>query len=191
MSESCAEIHVLIVSDGANGGDSNDITSTRLKESRNSFRLLNATCSSLGFSDGNVEYGKVLISAIEKENDSFRPNIVITQYANEDSAEHQDHIAVFRAVKNVCFRRDNVKMLLAAEPMNLAASFVPNTFYNITGQFDLKLKAISMHQSQKQRFYMKKTYQEVRSARWADRAFREEAETSRYCEAFQLEKLIC
>ncbi|MGR6431040.1 PIG-L deacetylase family protein [Rhizobium sp. PAMB 3174] len=194
LSSQGAQISEVIVSDGSRGGPADhngrSIAQVRLEEAQAAFRPINASLSTLGFADGDLDYNRELINSIETINNIIDPTMVISHYANEYSSEHQDHIAVFRAVKNVCFRKSNVKIFLSSEPINLGSDFTPNVFIDITDQFEQKWNAIASHRSQAGRFYMRRPYQEVRSTGWAQRAFPTNQEVVRYCEAFQLEKLL-
>lgn len=78
---------------------------------------------------------------------------VVRAYTMHDSDRHQDHRAVHKASIVAC---RNIPQVLGYETPSTWLTFIPQVFENVTEKrFSQKLRALSFHQSQKHRDYMR------------------------------------
>ena len=144
--------------------------------SRRSDRVLEAERASAGMGfellrgalpDGDLQYSNQLIVQIEKWVREYQPAIVITHDYDPAGIDHQDHIAVARAVLNVAHRKPEIEVLLQVEPSRGSRSFEPNAFVEVGAFAAQKLAAIACHKSQIHKDYLQPEYITLRSRWWA------------------------
>jgi LmbE family N-acetylglucosaminyl deacetylase len=141
--------------------------------------------------DGDLQYSSRLITQIEQWVGEYEPAIVITHDYDPAGIDHQDHIAVARAVLNVAHRKPNIELLLQVEPSRGSRSFEPNAFIDVSAFAAAKLRAIACHNSQSHKAYLRPAYLEMRSNWWAAAAGKldsGEAEAEAHVEAFRIAK---
>ena len=117
--------------------------------------------------DGDLQYSSQLIVPIEKWIRDYQPAIVITHDYDPAGIDHQDHIAVARAVLNVAHRKPGIELLLQVEPSRGSRSFEPNVFVEVGAFAANKLAAIACHKSQAHKDYLQPGYISLRSDWWA------------------------
>ena len=117
--------------------------------------------------DGDLQYSSQLIVAIEEWVRNYKPSIMITHDYDPAGIDHQDHIAVARAVLNVAHRRPEIELLLQVEPSRGSRSFEPNAFVEVGAFARQKLAAIACHKSQLHKNYLQPDYINLRSNWWA------------------------
>ncbi len=124
---------------------------------------------------------------IEEWLNQYEPAIVITHDYDPAGIDHQDHLAVARAVLNVAHRKPAIELVLQVEPSRGSRSFEPNAFVEATEFAARKLAAIACHKSQAHKDYLQPHYVNLRSSWWAAVAGRASSATSeRHVEAFRV-----
>ena len=169
-----------------------------LAHARISDRVLEAQTASavMGFEllrgalpDGDLQYSSQLIMQVEKWVRQYEPTIVITHDYDPSGIDHQDHIAVARAVLNVTHRKPEIQLLLQVEPSRGSRSFEPNVFVEVGAFAATKLAAIACHKSQSHKDYLQPAYLNLRSSWWAavsGMSNRSSAGTEVHVEAFRI-----
>lgn len=149
---------ILIMTSGNKGANID-----RKKETAKAFKNSQIDIKYLDFSDGYVEMNYDLLSNIREELNNYQPNVVITHYPDDSGVEHQDHVAIGKAVINNVIRVPfSIEKLLLAEPLLSAkTSFEANYFVDISEWFEEKIQAIQEHRSQENKFYMNLGFQIV------------------------------
>jgi LmbE family N-acetylglucosaminyl deacetylase len=149
------EANVLVVTDGENGTflehphQETVMNGGRREESIAAFSRIGVTTTFLGLSDGHLSINIELVSKIESYLNEYKPEIVITHFAQFNAVEHHDHVAVGCAVVNAATRARSIKTVLQAQPLAAGLMpFVPNYFVKITPHIEAKVKAINEHQTQ-------------------------------------------
>lgn len=150
---------ILIVTSGNKGANID-----RKKETNKAFENSQIDIKYLNFLDGDVEMNFDLLSHIREELNTYQPNVVITHYPDSLGVEHQDHVAIGKAVINNIVRVPFlIEKLLLAEPLlSSKTSFEANYYVDISEWFEEKMEAIQKHRSQEDKFYMNRTFQTVR-----------------------------
>jgi LmbE family N-acetylglucosaminyl deacetylase len=113
--------------------------------------------------DGDLQYSSRLIMQIEQWVKEYQPAILITHDYDPGGNDHQDHLAVSRAVLNVVHRRPEIELLMQVEPSRGSRSFDPNTFVDVSKFAAAKLTAIACHKSQSHKEYLQPNYIALRS----------------------------
>src|SRR5262249_45070268 len=108
--------------------------------------------------DGDLQYSSRLIMQIEEWVNRHEPAIVITHDYDPAGIDHQDHIAVARAVLNVAHCKPEIELVLQVEPSRGSRSFEPNAFVDVTEFAARKLAAIACHKSQAHKDYLQPHY---------------------------------
>jgi LmbE family N-acetylglucosaminyl deacetylase len=157
---------VGIVTDGlaglAHAGPSNRVLEAEKASAVMSFELLRGALP-----DGDLQYSSQLIMQVEQWVRDYEPAVVITHDYDAAGIDHQDHIAVARAVLNVAHRKPEIELVLQVEPSRGSRSFEPNAFVEV-GEFAAKkLAAIACHKSQSHKDYLQPAYINLRSSWWA------------------------
>ena len=131
-------------------------------------------CAIMGFdllrgalADGDLQYSSALIMQIEEWVNQYKPAIVVTHDYHPAGIDHQDHIAVARAMLNVAQRKPDIELLLQVEPSRGSRSFEPNAFVDVSRFAAKKLAAIACHKSQSHKDYLQAAYIKLRSSWWA------------------------
>jgi|SRR6185437_16707925 N-acetylglucosamine malate deacetylase 1 len=190
-----SDVKVLILTNGSNGFSVSgqvhpQLPAIRRDETIAALRQVTSSIQFCDFPDGSLIGSADLIGAIETVVNDGRPDLVITHFADRTGVDHQDHSAVARSVRNVCFRKPFVRCLLSGEPIQPYTDFQPNVFVDITPHFEEKCGALVRHRSQAGRQYLERTFHEARSTRWASLANPDPPVGTRYFESFRLEKLV-
>jgi N-acetylglucosamine malate deacetylase 1 len=188
-------VKVLILTDGSNGFSVSgradpQLPAVRRDETIAALQQVTSSIKFCDFPDGSLISNADLIGTIETTINDEQPELVITHFADRTGVDHQDHAAVARSVRNVCFRKPFVRCLLSGEPIQPYTDFQPNVFVDITPYFEEKCAALARHRSQAGRQYLEKAFHEARSTRWASLANAGPSTGTRYFESFRLEKLV-
>ena len=119
------------------------LVSERVREMQESAKVMNAEVVWGEFLDGSVSaHERDLVDFIESQiRQEFDPSIV---YAHGTNDSHQDHRAV--ALATLGAARGHNRILQFESPS--AISFDPTVFVDISDVFDLKIKAVSCHDTQ-------------------------------------------
>ncbi len=140
------EVRILVLSNGEHGGD----PEVRKREALESARVLGCReVNFLGLPDGRVNDSIDSVSKIEAHVLEFGPDRV---YCNSNRDRHQDHRNGSLATLSAARKVSEVFMY---EGMTAWTSFQPSTFVDITDVIDLKMRAIAVHRSQENRYYMR------------------------------------
>ncbi|EFG6525396.1 TPA: PIG-L deacetylase family protein [Escherichia coli] len=143
----------VVMTQGTAGCDNNI---NRHDESRNSLQSLGCQqIFHLHFEDTQTQYH--IDSMIKSLEDIIFKHIpeyieIIRAYTMHDSDRHQDHRAVHKASIVACRK---IPQVLGYETPSTWLNFVPQVFEEVDEYFfNVKLKALSYHQSQQHRNYM-------------------------------------
>lgn len=141
-----ARIIVLIFSGGEKSGDRN----IRQAEAKEAANYLNYDILRLfNFPDTQFSaYIPHIVNEIEQLLKKYKISTIITHSPYDI---HQDHRAIFEAAKIAA--REQVS-LLCYEDVSTDKEFIPNYFVDITEFIDIKLKAIKLFKTQKDKIYM-------------------------------------
>lgn len=164
LRESGWKIVIAIATRGENGADSQ--AWNRESEARASAALIGAEVVFGDFRDGSVPRSSDLIGWVDSLLETWRPALIVTHFAAEARLAHQDHVAVEAAVHIATRRAAWLPDLLLAEGVDAEPSFRPNWFADVTAQFDCKLRALAMHESQAGKPYMRACFTRLRARRW-------------------------
>jgi LmbE family N-acetylglucosaminyl deacetylase len=159
-------ILVGIITDGLAGLDPSR-ANDRVLEAEKASTIMDFELLRGGQPDGDLQYGSQLIVQIERWVQDYQPAIVITHDYDPAGLDHQDHIAVARAVLNVAHRKSGIELLLQVEPSRGSRSFDPNVFVEVGAFAAKKLAAIACHKSQSHKDYLQPGYISLRSDWWA------------------------
>jgi LmbE family N-acetylglucosaminyl deacetylase len=133
-----ARIELLVMTDGARGGDPR----TRRSEQRRAAMLLGAHRVHWGgYRDTLLPSIRHLIDRMEKVIGSLAPDFIFVNYTDDT---HQDHRQVARAA--VSATRYSRNVLFYEGPTTV--DFTPAVFIDIEGEMDRKLQALRTHRSQ-------------------------------------------
>jgi LmbE family N-acetylglucosaminyl deacetylase len=138
--------------------------------------------------DGDLQYSSRLIMQVEQWVSEHKPAIVVTHDYDPAGIDHQDHIAVARAVLNVAHRKPEIELLLQVEPSRGSRSFEPNVFVDASQFASVKLAAIACHKSQSHKGYLQPKYIELRSSWWAAVSGMRDTGSDVHVEAFRIAK---
>lgn len=179
-------VAMVVVTRGENG--TNVASWDRMNEARRAAESIGAELIFGDYSDGYVQVSGDLVRWIEGLMQDWKPDVVLTHFTGDSRTSHQDHVAVETAVQIAVRRADWRPMLLLAEGIDHDMTFRPNWFVDITRDYDAKLSAIQMHESQARKYYMRSAHVEVRARRWDINFSRpaDEEYAPRYWEAYFL-----
>jgi N-acetylglucosamine malate deacetylase 1 len=104
----------------------------RVREAERASAIMGFELLRAALPDGDLQYSSRLIMAIEHWVSEYKPAIVITHDYDPAGIDHQDHIAVARAVLNIIHRRPEIELLLQVEPSRGSRSFEPNVFVDVS-----------------------------------------------------------
>ena len=141
------EVHALVMTHGSTGGDE----VTRVAEANAAAQFLGLTALKvMDFPDSRLpEYGKEMIDAIEALLLRLNPDIVLTHSAHD---RHQDHHAVHMATIRAARTHPAV---LSYESPSVTDEFTPRFYVDIDQYVDVKVDSVRIHQSQKDRPYVR------------------------------------
>jgi LmbE family N-acetylglucosaminyl deacetylase len=157
---------VGILTDGLAGSVPTGITN-RVAEAEGASAVMGFELLRGALPDGDLQYSSQVIMQIENWVRDFEPAIVITHDYDPSGIDHQDHIAVARAVLNVVHRKPQIELLLQVEPSRGSRSFEPNAFIEVGAFAAKKRAAIACHKSQLHKDYLQPAYINLRSIWWA------------------------
>jgi len=176
---------VGIVTDGLAGRPSSG--GNRIEEAERASAIMGFELLRGCLPDGDLQYSSRLIMQIEEWINLYEPAIVITHDYDPAGIDHQDHIAVARAVLNVAQRKPTIELVLQVEPSRGSRSFEPNAFVEVSEFAARKLAAIACHKSQAHKDYLQPRYVNLRSSWWAAVSGRASSATSEmHVEAFRV-----
>lgn len=140
------EVHALIMSRGAAGGDQQE----RVGEARAGATFLGArTVTVHDFPDTALQgAANGLVAAIETTIGQFDPDIILTHSAHD---QHQDHAAVHAATLRAARQHHSI---LCFESPSVTRDFNPSIFIDIADYVDVKVQAVRMHRDQASKPYM-------------------------------------
>ncbi|MDP9806302.1 LmbE family N-acetylglucosaminyl deacetylase [Trueperella bonasi] len=146
LADSGHEIHTMIMTAGAVGGD----PEIRAQEAINGSKFLGASrCDVYDFTDTKLETDmNGMIAAIEKKINQFNPDIIFTHSAND---QHQDHAAVHLATLRAGRRH---RAILCFESPSVTTQFTPKVFVDIDDYVGVKSSAVAIHENQAGKPYM-------------------------------------
>lgn len=119
----------------------------RKKEAKDAAKILGADIKILDLNPEELVFDRKLVREFDKIIDSFRPNVIYTQWNNDS---HQDHNFVANASiassrKNDC----SVYMYEQTIPGGIGPNgFRAQLYIDISKEIDKKLKAVEAHKSQ-------------------------------------------
>jgi len=123
----------------------------RREESEKAAAILGANLSVLDLDPYELVFGRRLIEAFDRVLEEFQPDVIYTSWIHDS---HQDHIIVSQgtiaaARKNSC----SLYMYEQALPSGLTPyAFRAQAFVDISDTMEAKSRAISVHQSQVEKF---------------------------------------
>ncbi len=143
------EIHGLIMTNGARGGDA----VRRLREAESGSKFLGM--KSITFADlpdGELSsYNAGMIQEIERLIGVHNPGVLFTHSAND---YHQDHNAVHLAVMRAARAHSSI---LCFESPSVTADFKPTIFVDVEDYRGVKMVAIGEHRDQRGKSYLGST----------------------------------
>lgn len=146
LADSGHEVHGLVMSNGAVGGDQ----SKRPDEAHRASEFLGlSSCTVAGFPDtalGNHMSG--MIAAIEAQINRLNPDLILTHSRND---QHQDHSAVHLATLRAGRKHHSI---LCYESPSATAEFAPQVFIDVRDYVPTKVAAIGLHRDQSGKPYM-------------------------------------
>lgn len=140
------EVHTLILSAGAVGGDK----SIRPGEARAASAFLGATgCTVADFPDTRLaEHEQAMMSAIEARIAALNPDLILTHSLHD---QHQDHVAVHRATMRAARQHPAI---LCYESPSATTEFLPQIFVDVDDYVGVKTAAVALHADQGDKPYM-------------------------------------
>lgn len=141
------EIHALIMSDGAVGGDAD----TRPGEAYAGAAFMRLTeCQVIGLPDTQLaQHDGDMVTAIESKLNALNPDLIFTHSSND---QHQDHEAVHWATMRAARRHPAI---LCYESPSVTRQFTPQVFVDIEDYVDAKATAVAVHHDQADKPYMR------------------------------------
>ena len=149
LAQAGAQVHAVIFSKGRRGALSDQ---DRAIESRAALEILGIQKIDIyDFEDTRLSgVLNEMVEVLDQHVAADRPRRAYTMFQHD---RHQDHRAVYEASAIAC---RCVPQLLGYETPSSYPNFVPTVFEDITDFLDVKLKSLSFHTSQGQRFYMQR-----------------------------------
>jgi LmbE family N-acetylglucosaminyl deacetylase len=132
-----AKIHLLCMSDGAEGGD----PGTRAREAERAASVLRAKLHWGGFRDTRVEVSKESVGRIETALRESKADLVFIPFGDDT---HQDHRRTSRAARAATRRVGEV--LFYETPSSV--DFRPTVFVDVGAVLSRKLRLLKAHRSQ-------------------------------------------
>lgn len=130
---------IAVVTAGTSGPGQ---VSERVREMHESAKIINAEVVWGDFLDGSVStHERDLVQFIETQIKEYQPDTI---YAHGTSDSHQDHRAV--ALATLGAARGHNQILQFESPSSIC--FEPTVFVDISDVLDLKIKAVSCHDTQ-------------------------------------------
>lgn len=131
-----------------------------------------------------------IVKAIEKTKNKIKPDTVFTHYGKDLNVDHQiTYKAVTTATRPL--ERETVKEIYSFEipsstEWSYPLSFSPNTFYDISGTIDIKLKALERYKTELKEYPHPRSLKaiELIAQNWGVKV------GLRYVEAFEMVRII-
>ncbi len=176
LSDAGHEVHVLVMSNGAVGGNQN----IRATEAIRGAHFMGAksviTCN---LPDTKLlESTNEMVQAIEERINLLKPDVVFTHSEHD---QHQDHHAVHMATLRAARRHSSI---LCYESPSATRKFSPAVFIDIADYLGVKINAVAQHRNQKGKPYMSE--ENVRGIA----AFRGNQAKTQYAEGFEPVRLL-
>lgn len=170
------EVHVLVMSNGAVGGDQ-DI---RGHEAMRGARFMGALSVKAGrLPDTRLsESSNEMVALIEQRIGELDPDVLFTHSEHD---QHQDHHAVHLATLRAARRHSSI---LCFESPSATRKFNPAVFIDIEDYLDVKVNAVAQHQNQ-----MGKPYMSADNVRGIA-AFRGNQAKTQFAEGFEAVRLL-
>lgn len=146
LSDEGHELHGLIMTNGAKGGDA----SRRVGEAERGADFLKLTSlTTAHLPDLDLENHTCdMIDVIEEHFSRIHPDVILTHSHND---YHQDHVAVHQAVMRASRSHHSV---LCFESPSVTADFNPRVFVDVGQYSDVKVEAINFHKDQIGKSYL-------------------------------------
>ncbi|HEY3513875.1 PIG-L deacetylase family protein [Kribbella sp. NPDC051137] len=170
------EVHMLVMSHGARGGDN----AVRPLEAKRAGKLLGAASVTVfDFPDTRLnEQAAALVSAIESAMVQVEPDIVLTHSGND---QHQDHNAVHLATLRAARQHPAI---LCYESPSATSDFRPSVFVGIDQYVEAKVAAVAAFRDQAGKPYM--TAERIRGLA----SFRGAQAKARFAEGYEPVRLL-
>lgn len=129
---------------------------------------LNASCTPLNMSDGEVSLSQV-ISAVEAQLRLLRASVVVWPHG-EGREQHQDHVVLHHAMLNISKRSDYgfCSWIVAQPPVFEDAQFKPTLFIPFgRDRLDEMVALVSIYASEKRKAFTREGFLRSRAERWA------------------------
>jgi len=121
-----------------------------LKEGYEAARILKTELKVLDFPTKDIEFNSDVVTAIEKEINSFKADVIFTHNINDTHQAHistaQASIAAARYLNNIYFYEPIYPSGRAPLPFN------PQVFNDITDYLDIKIDSLKAHKSQYEKY---------------------------------------
>ena len=140
------EVHALVMSSGAVGGD----VDRRAGEAHRAGALIGVTsCTVGGLPDTRLDESvRVMTNLVEEQLQRHNPDIILTHSAHD---QHQDHLAVNLATMRAARAHPAI---LCYESPSVTADFKPQVFVDIEDYLPAKAAAVAEHADQRSKSYM-------------------------------------
>lgn len=143
------EIHILVCSNGEAGLVGVEAIHNRIEEAKTSAALINAKIYFGNLPDTKISDGIETIKLIENHIKNINPEMLLFNHKDDI---HQDHRHLANAV--ISATRFTPHKIYMYESPSTSKLFEPTIYFDVTDTFDIKLKAVKIHQSQGKKSYM-------------------------------------
>lgn len=143
------EIHILVCSNGEAGLVGVEAIHNRIEEATTSAALINAKIYFGNLPDTKISDGIETIKLIENHIKNINPEMLLFNYKDDI---HQDHRHLADAI--ISATRFTPHKIYMYESPSTSKLFEPTIYFDVTDTFDIKLKAVQIHQSQGKKSYM-------------------------------------
>jgi LmbE family N-acetylglucosaminyl deacetylase len=143
------EIHILVCSNGEAGLGGVEEIHNRVDEAKKSAALINAKIHFGNLQDTKITDGIETIKLIEQHIKNIDPEIL---FFNHKEDIHQDHRHLANAV--ISATRFTPHQIYMYESPSTSKLFEPTIYFDVTDTFDVKIRAVRIHQSQGKKSYM-------------------------------------
>jgi len=143
------EIHILVCSNGEAGLVGVEAIHSRVDEAKKSAALINAKVYFGNLPDTKISDGIDTIKLIEQHIKNINPEILFFNYKDDI---HQDHRHLANAV--ISATRFTPHKIYMYESPSTSKLFEPTIYFDVTDTFDIKMRAVQIHQSQGKKSYM-------------------------------------
>jgi len=141
---------------------------------------LGASAELLDHRCGSMRVDSHLVGAVDELLRRSMPDVLITHSGS--GPQHQDHQALYEAVRLSVGRWPGPSLVLGAEPPAATVGFAPNVLVDVGATFDDKLDAVDQYRHVIDRRYMTDDYLVQRAQWWGTVS----GHPGRLCEAYEL-----